>query len=267
MLDHRYETSKFKIERFLNISGLRDKYPCTTVKRQRAEKKKKHDKVVVVKNPGVHTQMDVKYQTHLLSNKQKCYVFNFIDHASNWSFKRSYAAVNARNTEDFMNRLIAICPFEIQRLQTDNGIEFTNKYISVFPDEPKEHLLDIFCKKNNINHKLIPPGEKELQGLVERSHRQDDQELFSRINPEHLVKFNDLLEEYWKDRNRKRRFKKLAWLTPDKWLEQYIIQAMVIKLLNRENFETTSNSRALVEISENIEELMGNDEVIDKLAA
>jgi transposase len=89
-LDHQYVTTKFKIERYLNISGLRDKYPCTTIKRQRAEKQKKHDKVVVVKDPGIHTQMDVKYQLHLLQNKKKSYVFNFVDHASNWSFKYAY---------------------------------------------------------------------------------------------------------------------------------------------------------------------------------
>ena len=37
-----------------------------TKKKQKAEKKKKHTSVVVVKNPGEHTQIDVKYQIHLL---------------------------------------------------------------------------------------------------------------------------------------------------------------------------------------------------------
>ena len=155
-------------------------------------------------------------------------MYNFIDHASNWSFKMAYPAINERNTHDFMKNLIEECSFEIKRLQTDNGIEFTFKYVSGAPDEPKEHLLGKFCNEHNINHRLIPPGEKELQGLVERSHRQDDQELFSRINPNELNQFNDLLKEYANERNQNRRFKKLNWKTPNQWLNDYIVQTIAM---------------------------------------
>lgn len=228
--DHGHTITRFKIERYLDISGLREQYPCTTRKRK-VKKKKKHTSVVKVYHPGLHTQMDVKYQIHLLVNKSKCYVYNFIDHSSNWSFKHSYPAINAKNTKDFMNRLIIECPFDIFRLQTDNGVEFTFKYVSV-SDEPKEHPLDEFCDVHGIVHKLIPPGEKELQGLVERSHRQDDQELFFRIDPEHLDEFNKELTQYWKRRNQNRRFKKLGWLTPNEWLEQYLVVSIATKLLS-----------------------------------
>ena len=226
--DHGYDLPRHKIERYLDVSGLRLEFPYTTIKKQKAQKEKKHTKKVVVKNPGAHTQMDVKYQLHLLTNKKKCYVYNFIDHASNWSFKMAYPAINERNTHDFMKNLIEECPFEIKRLQTDNGIEFTFKYVSGAPDEPKEHLLGKFCNEHNINHKLIPPGEKELQGPVERSHRQDDQELFSRINPNELNQFNDLLKEYANERNQNRRFKKLNWKTPNQWLNDYIVQTFAM---------------------------------------
>lgn len=220
LIDHKLEVTRFKIERYLTVSGLRDKYPCTTKKRQRAQKKKKHTKKVVVKEPGKHTQMDVKYQTHLLKNKEKAYVYNFIDHASNWSFKFAYSRITAANTGDFMQRLFKECPFEIKRLQTDNGVEFTFKWISEYADDPKTHPLMRICHEKNISHKLIPPGVKELQGLVERSHRQDDQELFSNIGPENLEEFNEKLEKYYKFRNKKRRFKKLLWMTPEEYLSQ-----------------------------------------------
>ena len=239
--DHNYEISRHKIEKLLTDSGLRDQYPCTTKKRQKAQKKKKHTKIVVVQNPGQHTQMDVKYQLHLLTNRSKAYVYNFIDHASNWSFKFAYDRINARNTENFMNRIIWACPFKINRLQTDNGVEFTSKYLCVAKD-PEDHLLDKFCNKNNISHKLIPPGEKELQGLVERSHRQDDQELFSRINPVDLKEFNNLLRFYQDERNRKRRFKKLEWKTPDEWLENYTIVSIATLLIITQKFGQQPNS-------------------------
>lgn len=246
--DHNYVVSEFKIEKFLDDSGLREKYPCTTIKKQKAEKKKKHTKIVVVDNPGAHTQLDVKYQTHLLGNKAKCYVYNFIDHASNWSFKHPYAAINAGNTKNFMERLMEVCPFEIWRLQTDNGVEFTNKYLSV-SDDPKEHLLDEFCNQYNIRHRLIPPGEKELQGLVERSHRQDDQELFSRITPFHLDEFTGQLQAFTNQRNAQRRFKKLNWQTPDQWLENYLtVSLATILLYSPPNNGVSQCSRSVAEI-------------------
>ena len=232
-IDLDYKVSRHKVEKYLDDSGLRDQYPCTTRKRQKSQKKKKHTKVVVVLNPGQHTQMDVKYQLHLLTNKSKAYVYNFIDHASNWSFKYAYDRISARNTEDFMIRIMWLCPFIIDRLQTDNGVEFTSKYLCVSAD-PEDHLLDKFCEENDINHKLIPPGEKELQGLVERSHRQDDQELFSRINPRDLEEFNNHLSFFKDERNRKRRFKKLNWKTPDEWLENYLVVNMAIKMIFEE---------------------------------
>lgn len=274
-LDHDYDVSRHKIERYLDISGLRKEFPCTTIKKQKAQKDKKHTKKVIVQNPGAHTQMDVKYQLHLLTNKQKCYVYNFIDHASNWSFKYAYPAINERNTHDFMKKLLTKCPFEIYRLQTDNGIEFTFKYVSGAPDEPKEHLLGKFCKDHNINHKLIPPGEKELQGLVERSHRQDDQELFSRIKPNELGQFNKLLEEYANERNQNRRFKKLNWKTPNQWLNDYLVKALATTLFmdsqkNAEgNFSRGSSEAKILEIKKKFkeDEKAKNGASIRKLAA
>ena len=133
-----------------------------------------------------------------------------------------------------MERLLKIVPFLILRLQTDNGIEFTFKWASKHPDDPKEHPLFKICHRESIRHRLIPPGEKELQGLVERSHRQDDQELFSRIFPKDLDEFNLDLENYYRWRNQKRRFKKLGWLTPNQWLQRYFNNASFTPSLREE---------------------------------
>lgn len=111
-------------------------------------------------------------------------------------------------------------PFAIKRAQTDNGVEFTNKYIS-HCDDPKIHALDEFCASHEIRHVLIPPGEKELQGLVERSHRQDDEELYHRIRPRTLDEFNLLLSKHCEWRNSKRRRKALGWKTSIEFLEDY----------------------------------------------
>lgn len=221
-LKHEYgiELTRHKITRYLKLSGLMERYPCTTKKVQRRPKKK-HTKVVKIDHPGEHTQMDTKHQPHILRNGKKCYVFNFVDHASNWSFKKAYSSLSPKSTLDFVSELIRICPFEIKRIQTDNGTEYTYKFYKRYADIKKEHPFEVFCKNKGIEHKLIPPGEKELQGLVERSHRQDDQELFTRIQPLEIEEFNRLLKDHFIWRNRKRRFKKLEWKTPWGWLDEY----------------------------------------------
>lgn len=218
--DHSISLSKYRIERFLTHSGLREKYPCTT-KKVRRNDKAEHKRIVKIYHPGEHTQLDTKHQPHILKNGEKCYVFNFVDHASNWSYKKAYSKISPKSTIDFMKNLLKVCPFKIKRLQTDNGTEYTYKFYKRYADIKKEHPLEKFCEENDIVQKLIPPGVKELQGLVERSHRQDDQELFSRIEPDEIEEFNDYLKEYYIERNEGRRFKKHDWKTPNEWLKDY----------------------------------------------
>ena len=151
---------------------------------------------------------------------KKCYVYNFMDHASKWSFKKAYDSYGPSETRDFLSGVISAAPFAISRLQSDNGIEFTNKYIS-HCDDPKPHALELLCASKGIRHVLIPPGEKELQGLVERSHRQDDEELFHRIQPRSLEEFNRILESHCQWRNSKRRRKSLGWKSSNEFLADY----------------------------------------------
>ncbi len=210
--DHGIEVTRHKINRFLAKKGL--------LFRKKCKPKKKHTKVVHVEHPGQHTQTDVKHLPHLLGNGKKCYNYNFVDHASKWSFKKAYDSYGPMETKDFVRELIKAAPFTIKRFQTDNGVEFTNKYLSLV-DDPKTHILDELCTSHGIRHVLIPPGEKELQGLVERSHRQDDEEFFHRIKPYNLEEFNKMLFQHTEWRNAKRRRKALGWKSSNEFLAEH----------------------------------------------
>jgi len=227
--DYSIEISKFRIERFLTRSGLRDKFPCTTKKRHQ-KIKNEHKKIVKIHTPGEHMQMDTKHLPRMLENEKKCYVFNIIDHASNWSYKKAYSKISAKSTIDFMKNVLRVCPFEIRRIQTDNGTEYTGRFFKRYIDINKKHPFEEFCKKHKIEHKLIPPGVKELQGLVERSHRQDDQEFYISMEPLEINEFNYYLKNYFIQRNKYRRFKKLDWRTPEEWLKEYKRMKLVLRL-------------------------------------
>jgi transposase len=214
--DYGLELSQDRIHRFLLRKGF--------IRKQRVKRpRNQHTKVVHIKQPGAHTQNDVKHLPHTLPNPQKSYVYNFVDHASRWEFKRAYDSLGPSETKDFAERVIKRAPFTISRWQTDNGIEFTFKYVS-HVDKPRKHALDKLCERNGIRHVLIPPGEKELQGLVERSHRMDDDELYHRIKPRDLAELNRFLEAHCEWKNNRRRRKSLGWRTSTQWLERYHAQ-------------------------------------------
>ena len=205
--------SQYRINRFLRRKKL--------LRKKRGYKlRKKHTRVVQVLHLGQHTQIDVKYLLTLLGNGRKSYQYSFLDHASKWRFKRAYDSFGPSETRQFMQALLSVAPFAIKRLQSDNGVEFTNKYVSHI-DDPKQHALDEICEAHGIRHALIPPGEKELQGLVERSHRQDDEELFHRIKPVDLDELNALIEEHCAWANSKRRRKNLNWKTSNEFIAEY----------------------------------------------
>ena len=73
------------------------------------------------------------------------------------------------NTVKFLKMMRKAYPFEVQTIQTDNGTEFTYKFIS----ETERSPMDKYLEKERIRHVLIPPRTPWHNGKVERSHRND----------------------------------------------------------------------------------------------
>ena len=231
--DHGIHVGRSRIERYLKRKGLLGA-------RKRKPKASTHTRVVEVKEPGQHTQIDVKYVLEVLGNGEKAYTYSFVDHASRWRFKYAYDSFGPSETKNFMQRLLDRIPFSILRLQSDNGIEFTYKYVTN-ADAPREHALDRLCGEMHIRHVLIPPGEKELQGLVERNHRQDDDELYHRIRPFDVAALNRELDKHTVWCNSRRRRKALDWRTSDGFLADHQ-QA----LHERQNQPAQENAETLI---------------------
>lgn len=144
--DHGITLGRFRIERFLRNRKL--------LKKVRRKKANKHTRKVKIHHPGEFTQIDVKYVTRALKSGTRAYVYSFVDHASKWRFKRAFEMFGNLQTKAFMEELLLQVPFTIEKIQSDNGAEFTNRFNS-YPDDPKPHLLDEFCHRHGIRHKLI----------------------------------------------------------------------------------------------------------------
>ena len=106
-------------------------------------------------SPGDLVQLDAI--TYYL-NGSKRYLICAVDLVSRFSFSLAYKSLNSANTKDFLIKFRYIAPFEIKRLQTDNGQE-------------NHRYLDEYLKEQNIPHFWNYPRSPKMNAFVERFNR------------------------------------------------------------------------------------------------
>jgi transposase InsO family protein len=168
--------------------------------------------------PGQRLQLDVKYFPHRIKGKN-AYIYVAVDECTRWRYTKAYDTLNGLLTVEFMKEVVAHAPFPIFCIQTDNGQEFTFRFLS----EKKEHPLDIWCKEVGIGHRCIPPGVKELNGKVERSHRIDEQYFYWRAPRESIEGLNMAMRDWIAYYNNSRPHGGLGYITP----QEKIMERMV----------------------------------------
>jgi transposase InsO family protein len=125
----------------------------------------------------------------------------------------------------FMKLLIKVCPFPIVEIQTDNDTAFTDKFSSGI-GVTGEHKLDQWCCENQIRHKLIPVGVKELNGKVENTHKQDDREFYSKGPYKDFKNIRINIKGYNERWNQIRRTKTLGWKSPDEVIAEAYVRSL-----------------------------------------
>ena len=83
-----------------------------------------------------------------------------------------------------------VFPFLIRTIQTDNGTEFTYKYIS----ETEKCPFDEALEAAGILNKLLPPRTPWHNGKVERSHRNDQRYFYDWEKFADVKELNDKLK-------------------------------------------------------------------------
>jgi transposase InsO family protein len=178
-----------------------------------------------------YMQMDIKYVPYRI-NGQQFYEFNIVDHCTTWRFIRVFRNITHANIKIFLKGIEENCPFAIEEIQTDNGQEFTDKYRHGRAVPSGQHVLDLWCKEQNIVHRLIPIGQKELNGKVENTHKQDDREFYA---GKQAISFENLernMRSYNGRWNEVRATKALGWKTPNQSIVAAIVRAIVfIKMI------------------------------------
>lgn len=178
------------IHKYIKTEGLTRKYRV---------KKLKYKYIKVPLTKGELVEIDVKYVPDKIKGR-KYYQFTAIDSASRWRYLKIYDNYSNANSIDFLEELIKAAPFRIRAIKTDNGCNFTNRYVGYLkssdPVNPRLHPLDILCQRYNIIHYLIDPGKPAQNGKVERSHRTDQEMFYDRNIFKSLKELNLKIREW-----------------------------------------------------------------------
>lgn len=197
---------------------------------------KKHTKRYRRMLPG-YLQMDFKYVPYLIENKQY-YQLSCVDHHSSWRLIRNFRYKDLDSVLLFLKELKEVCPFAIMEIQTDNDTAFTDKFSSRI-GVTGEHKMDLWCVQQNIVHRLIPVGVKELNGKVENTHKQDDREFFA-MNCFSTYESIALSTKGYNDRwNNQRATKALGWLTPTQAIEKAYIKVIALMMFIKKEGDTS----------------------------
>ena len=181
---------------------------------------------------GEKMQLDVKYVpyecfTVRSDHSVRFYQYTIIDEATRERFIYPYKECNGNTTVDFLTRAFKYFGYIPRVIQTDNGSEFTYTM-----QTDKIHILDRFCIKYGIEHKLIRPRTPRHNGKVERSHRNDNERFYRYFK---FYSFDDLRKQMlsYLKRSNNIPVTSLKWLTPiEKRKELFAIKLPGIMLNN-----------------------------------
>jgi len=173
--------------------------------------------------PGEKIQIDVKevpfacLRGEVLRYSKHLYQWTAIDECTRYRFVYGYEEHTPANSVDFLKRLKKAFPFEIHTIQTDNGTEFTYRFISDTEKCPFEEALE----KQKIVHRLIKPRTPWHNGKVERSHRNDQRYFYDFETFKTTTELNQKLKEHLKWSNSKR-MRVLGRKSPKQIMSDYI---------------------------------------------
>jgi transposase InsO family protein len=190
--------------------------------------------------PGERVQIDVKFvpinclckELRMNNPHIKFYQYTAIDEYSRLRYLQGFdenssytAAIFIRNAYKYFkaNKITMQC------VQTDNGTEFTKRLLTSKKTDSSHNSLGLFeqtAMELGIKIKHIKPHTPKHNGKVERSHREDQKLLYSRIaisgkTFKNLDDFNKRLKQHQYNTNR-RPMRPLGNVSPFEYLKKEV---------------------------------------------
>lgn len=187
-------------------------YYATTskiIKKQKKNIQKQRRVGFTPSSPGELCQIDtVENRLHSV----KRYTINIIDLYTRLSYSRSFTKLNSKNAQETIIRAQKYFKFNIQRVQTDNGLEFHKDF-------------DNYLENEKIIHYWNYPKTPKMNAFIERFNKTIQEELLYRILPilkDDVEYVNEvLIPQYLNYYNKQRLHQGLDYMTPYDYYIQY----------------------------------------------
>jgi transposase InsO family protein len=172
------------------------------------EKEKKVVKMYSLEKAWEEVQVDTWYP---FGYHRKFVIYSAIDDCMRMTYSKAYGNANLENSKDFMDEIVRRYPFDIKRVRTDQGREFSMTISEYLRGKGIEHV------KNEAYH-------PEHNGKIERYHLTEKEwEVQSRPYLIELEEANYMLSQRLGYYNEKRRHTCL-WMNGKTPREKYIEQ-------------------------------------------
>jgi transposase InsO family protein len=136
--------------------------------------------------PGDIVQID---SVHLVTDGIKKYLITAIDLKSRFAYSEIYNNLNSLNAKDFMQKLQQVTPFKIERIQTDNGLEFGKYFAEHVREQEVIHYHNYpKCPKSNAYVERFNRTIREQ--FVQCTPHQPDSEVFKKELADYIIWYN-----------------------------------------------------------------------------
>jgi len=203
------------VGRVMKRRGLIDKRKSKKRSNAARSPKKRYPRDLLVKEAGDFIQIDTKVTTGI--GGQRIYQWTAIDVLTKTRILSASTKLSSRQGRVFLKICEQEFQFQIKAIQTDNGKEFQ--------DEFKKYL-----EAKNIPHYFIEPHSPKQNSYVERSHRTDDDDFYSKGNLFLSLKnFLPRLKKWQEEYNTVRPHQSLNYLTPHEYFQKCNAQKISTK--------------------------------------
>lgn len=158
-----------------------------------------------------YLQMDTKHVTPELSGLLST-VFEYaaIDILSRYKLAVILPDISSESASLALEFFLKWFPFKVAYIQTDNGLEYQDKF-------------ELTCQKHGINHYFIYKNSPNENAVIERSFRTDQDEFYYWLEnaPEHIGQLNEWLQTFINQYNTWRPHQALSYKTPLEVVKMY----------------------------------------------
>ncbi len=203
------------------VPGAAQTGPVSSVQKKPAYKAKPYEQMTY---PGQRVQVDVKVVPGHVSptRSSACSSTPLLVSSLACASLAAYPEQSTYSSADFLKKLFkwyAHRGIRVECVQTDNGSEFTNRFLTGKQDRPT--LFEVTAAQLNIRHKLIRPYTPRHNGKMERSHREDQKRFYSTHT---FFSLDDFVKQLAVHNRRSNNFpmRPMNWLSPLEFTVQYV---------------------------------------------